>query len=92
MSRAPEAAVGSNEHRSKQIEDIGWVRDRKIIDPTEERSMPHLDSDEQHLKERELHHNQDRDVQAPEEPYLYLLVHTERSYRPYSSPPSHATC
>ena len=43
--------------QTKQVKDIGWVWDGKIVDPAEERSMSHLDGDEQHFEECELHKN-----------------------------------
>ena len=67
--------VGSNGNQAEQIEDVGRIRRREVVDPAEERRVPHLDGDEQHLVEREEHRNLDRDRQtAGQRIDLLLLV------------------
>src|SRR5918998_258947 len=48
----------------EQVEDRGRVRSRQILDPAEERSVAHLDGDEEHLVEREEDGNLDEDRPA----------------------------
>ena len=46
-------------NEAEQVEDVGRIRRRQIVDPAEERRVPHFDGDEQHLVEREEHRNLD---------------------------------
>ncbi len=51
-------------NESEQIEEIGWVLRRKVVDPSEKRRVPHLDGDEQDLVQREKDRDLDHDRQA----------------------------
>src|SRR4249920_3286688 len=55
---------GVDRNESEQIEDIGWILRREIVNPTEKRRVPHFNGDEQDLVEREKHRNLDHDRQA----------------------------
>src|SRR5262245_22319126 len=67
-------------NQSEQGEDVRWVRHRKVVDPAEERGMPHLDRNEQHLVERILHDKLDHDVKTPGH-WLARLALAEQSCR-----------
>ena len=49
---------------AEQVEDVGRIGRRQVVDPAEERRVPHLDGDEQHFIEREEHRDLDGDRQA----------------------------
>jgi hypothetical protein len=59
------ACVGSKGIRPNRLKMVGRIRRRQILDPAEERRVPHLDGDEQHLVEREEHRDLDQDRQQP---------------------------
>ena len=46
-------------NEAEQRENIGRIRRRQIVDPAEERRVPHFDGDEQHFVQREEHRNLD---------------------------------
>ena len=50
--------------QAEQVEQAGRIGGRQVVDPAEERRVPHLDGDEQHLVEREEHRDLDDDRQA----------------------------
>ena len=58
----------------EQVEDRGRIGRREILDPAEERRVPHLDGDEQHLVEREEHRDLDHDRQAAGDRIDLLLL------------------
>ena len=58
----------------EQVEDVGRVGRRQVLDPAVERRVPHLDRDEQHLVEREEHRHLDQDRQAAGQRIDLLLL------------------
>ena len=58
----------------EQVEQVGRVRRREVLDPAVERRVPHLDRDEQHLVEREEHRNLHQDRQAAGQRIDLLLL------------------
>src|SRR5260221_788477 len=55
---------GVDRNKTKQIEDIGRVLRREIVDPAKEWRMPHFNGDEQNFIEREEDWDLDRDRQT----------------------------
>ena len=47
-------------NKAEEIEDIGRIRPRKILDPAEKWRLPHLDGDDEHLIESEEYGNLDQ--------------------------------
>ena len=61
--------------QAEEIEHARRIGRRKVLDPAEERRVPHLDRDEQHLVEREEHRDLHEDGQAAGgRVHLLLLV------------------
>ena len=58
----------------EQIEHRGRIGRREVLDPAEERRVPHLDGDEQHLVEREEDRDLDDDRQAAGDRIDLLLL------------------
>src|ERR1700730_17968104 len=60
---------------AEQIEDIGWVGAREILDPAKERRLPHLNRNDEHLIEREKYRNLYKQRQATRQGIdLFALV------------------
>ncbi len=60
--------------QAEQVEQVGRIRRRQILDPAEERRVPHFDGDEQHLVEREEHRNLHHDGKATGDRVDLLLL------------------
>jgi hypothetical protein len=74
MQERPAATVGSKGSRPNRLKIVGRVGRREVLDPAEERRVPHLDGDEQHLVEREEDRDLDQDRQQPASGLIFSFL------------------